>query len=84
LRAGETFHYAISSHAKAWETVKVLPQVNQFDNYLVLAELGVEAGLTKGNKLNVRSVFQDSYNNIPATDRLRNDLKLITSLVYKF
>jgi hypothetical protein len=32
----------------------------------------------------LRSALQDSYNNIPAAGRLKNDLKLITSLAYKF
>ena len=84
LRVMEIFHYRISPHAKAWESVKLLPQVNQLDNYLVIGETGIEAGLTKDNKLSLRSVLQDSYSNIPANNRLRNDLKLITSLVYKF
>ena len=84
LRLMEIFRYNLSPHAKAWETVKVLPQINEFDNYLIIAELGNEAGLTKGNRLSVRTVLQDNYNNIPAADRLKNDLKLISSLVYKF
>jgi len=84
LRIAEKFHYAISPHAKAWETVEVLPQVNRFDNYLVNAEVGVETSLTKNNKLSLRTALQDSYNNIPAAGRLKNDLKLITSLAYKF
>jgi putative salt-induced outer membrane protein YdiY len=84
LRFEEICHYRISPHAKAWEAVKVLPQINRFDNYLVIAEVGIEAGLTKGNKLSLRSVLQDNYNNIPAADKLKNDLALITSLVYKF
>ena len=84
LRLEEIFHYRITPHAKAWEDVKLLPQVNHFDNYLVMAEVGIEAGLTRSNRLSLRSVLQDSYDNIPAADRLKNDLKLITSLVYKF
>jgi putative salt-induced outer membrane protein YdiY len=84
LRIGEKFHYAISPHAKAWESLEFLPQINRFDNYIVNAELGVEASLNKANNLSLRSVLQDSYNNIPAADRLKNDLKLITSVVYKF
>jgi hypothetical protein len=47
-------------------------------------EVGVEAALTKGNKLSLRTVIQDNYNNVPAAGRLRNDLKLIASLAYKF
>ena len=50
----------------------------------VNAEVGVEAGLNKGNNLSLRSVLQDSYNTVPTLHRLKNDLKLITSLVYKF
>jgi len=84
LRLEEKFHYIISPHAKAWEDFKVLPQVNRFNNYLAIAEVGIEVGLNKSNKLSLRSVLQDSYNNVPAADRLKNDLKLITSLVYKF
>ncbi len=84
LRLAEKFNYIISPHAKAWATVEILPQLNQFDNYIMNAEVGAEAGLTKGNSLSLRSVLQDSYNNIPAADRLKNDLKLIVSLAYKF
>jgi putative salt-induced outer membrane protein YdiY len=84
LRMAEKLHYNISAHAKAWETVEILPQIDEFNNYIVNAEVGIEAGLTKGNKLSLRSVLQDEYNNIPAPGRLKNDLKLITSLVYKF
>jgi len=84
LRIAEKCHYAISPHAKAWEMVEFLPQVNEFNNYIINSELGVEASLTKGNRFSVRTVLQDSYNNVPAADRLKNDLKLITSLAYKF
>jgi hypothetical protein len=33
---------------------------------------------------NMRAVLQDIYDNEPAKGRKNNDLKLITSLVYKF
>jgi putative salt-induced outer membrane protein len=84
LRIAEKCHYIISPNAKAWETVEFLPQVDNFNNYIVNAELGIEAKLTKGNKLSLRSVLQDSYYNVPAPGRLKNDLKLITSVVYNF
>jgi putative salt-induced outer membrane protein YdiY len=84
LRIGEKLHYAISPHAKVWEAVEFLPQVNEFDNYLVNSEVGIETSLSKNNRLSLRSVLQDSYNNIPAAGRLKNDLKLITSVAYKF
>jgi putative salt-induced outer membrane protein YdiY len=84
LRLEEKLHYRISPHAKAWESVRLLPQINRFDNYVAMAEVGIEAGLTAGNRLSLRSMLQDSYNNIPAAAKLKNDLQLIASLVYKF
>jgi putative salt-induced outer membrane protein YdiY len=84
LRLAQKLHYAISPHARLWDVIEFLPQINRFNNYLVNAELGCEAGLSKSNTLSLRAVLQDSYNNVPAAGRLRNDLKLITSVVYKF
>lgn len=84
LRLAEKAHYIISDTAKAWETFEFLPQVDNWNNYIVNAEIGVEAKLTKGNKLSLRSVIDDSYVNIPAVGRLKNDIKFITSIVYNF
>jgi putative salt-induced outer membrane protein YdiY len=84
LRMAEKFHYNISAHAKAWETLEFLPQVDNFNNYIVNAEIGIEAALNKSSNLSLRSVLDDTYVNVPAAARLKNDLKLITSLVYKF
>jgi putative salt-induced outer membrane protein len=84
LRFAERFHYNISPHAKAWELIEFLPQVDNFDNYIINFEMGVDAGLTKGNKLNLRTVLQDHYDNVPAAGKLKNDLKLIAALAYKF
>jgi hypothetical protein len=50
----------------------------------VNAEIGVEAALNKSNKLALRSVLDDSFDNEPAAGRLKNDLKLITGITYKF
>jgi putative salt-induced outer membrane protein YdiY len=84
LRAAQKFHYAISPHAKVWDMIEFLPQADHLNNYLVNAEFGVESALTKNNRLSLRTVLQDSYNNVPAAGRLRNDLKLIAALAYKF
>jgi hypothetical protein len=64
--------------------VEFLPQVDNWNNYIVNAEIGVEAKLTKGNKLSLRSLIDDSYVNLPAAGRLKNDIKFITSIVYNF
>jgi putative salt-induced outer membrane protein YdiY len=84
LRVAEKLHYQISAHAKMWETIEFLPQVDKFNNYIVNAEIGVEAALNKSNRLALRTVLDDSYDNIPAPDHLKNDLKLIAGITYKF
>jgi putative salt-induced outer membrane protein len=84
LRLAEKFHWQISDRAKLWESLEYLPQVDDFSNYIVNFELGVEAALNKGNKLALRTVFQDTYDSRPAPDRLKNDLKLITGITYHF
>jgi putative salt-induced outer membrane protein YdiY len=84
LRLGQQFHYAISPHAKAWETIEFLPQVDHFNNYIINFETGIEAGLTKNNRLSLRLVLRDSFDNVPAAGRLKNDLWIISALAYKF
>jgi hypothetical protein len=58
--------------------------VDNFDNYIVNFETGAEAALNKSNKLALRAVIDDSYDNVPAKGRLKNDLKLITGITYHF
>lgn len=82
LRLAERFEHKFSERARLWQTIEVLPQVNDWDNYLVNAELGVEAALTE--RLSLRTLLQDTYDNQPAPGRMKNDLKLISALAYKF
>jgi hypothetical protein len=67
-----------------WETLEFLPEVDNLDNYIANAELGIEASLNKSDRLLLRTVLQDTYDSIPAPGRLKNDLKLIASIAYKF
>jgi putative salt-induced outer membrane protein len=84
LRLAQRFHYALSKRARLWETLELLPQVDNFDNYIANAELGIEASLNKSERLTLRTVIQDSYDSIPAPGHLKNDTKLIASVAYKF
>jgi hypothetical protein len=82
LRIGERGEYKFSTGAKIWESVEWLPKISDFSNYLVNAELGTSAPLTKA--LSVSLVLQDSYKSVPAAGKLKNDLKLIAGLTYNF
>ena len=82
LRFGDRFEHKFAPKAKLWQAFDVVPQIDRFSNYLLIAELGTEAAIT--DKVLLRAVLQDTYDNEPATGRKHNDVKLITSVVYKF
>ena len=82
LRLAERFEHKLNDHAKIWEMVEYLPQVDRFGNYIVNAEIGVETTMTK--KLNLVAYVQDTYHSEPADGRLKNDVKLVSAIKYKF
>lgn len=84
VRAGEKFHQALSDRARLWESAAILPQVDKLDNYIVNAEIGIEADLTKDKKFALRSYVTDTFNNRPAAGRLKNDMMWVTAIGYKF
>ncbi len=82
LRLAERFDHKLNNRAKIWQSLEILPQVDDFDNYIVNAEVGVETSLTA--RLSLRTFVQNTYDNQPAPGREKNDLKLVTALAYKF
>ena len=82
LRVAEKFDHKLSDRARLWQSLEFLPQVDDFKNYIVNAEIGVESALTK--KLSLRTYAQDTYDNVPAPGRNRNDIKLVTAIALKF
>ncbi len=82
LRLAERFEHKLSDGARIWERAEILPQVNKLHNFLINAEVGAEAALTK--TLSLRATVQDNFVNQPAAGRRKNDVKIISGLVYKF
>ena len=82
FRVGERFEHKFDGGARVWETLEWIPQVDDFANWILNAEVGASAPITKS--LDVRLVAQDTYNNRPATGRLKNDLKLLAGIGYRF
>lgn len=81
LRAAEKYEWKISETAKIWQNVEYLPALDDFNNYLVNGEFGVEAAMNA--KLSLRIVAQDHYNNKPAADKETNDFIVTAGLGYK-
>ena len=82
LRLAERLEHKFSDNARVWQKVEFLPQVNKPDNFLVNAEIGAEAALTK--TFSLRVTLQDNFVNEPAPGHKDNDIKLISGVVYKF
>jgi putative salt-induced outer membrane protein len=81
-RLAERFDHKINDKTKIWQSLEFLPEIEDFDNYIINAEVGVDTQLTQ--KLALRSYLQDTYDNQPAPGRKKNDLKLVTALAWKF
>ncbi len=75
LRLAERFDTNISPTAKLWQSAEYLPQIDDFQNYLINAEIGTEAALNAN--WHVRIVLQDKYDSEPAPEFEKNDLALI-------
>jgi putative salt-induced outer membrane protein YdiY len=83
LRLAERFeHKFISSNARIYESVELLPQVNKLSNYLVNSEVGAESAISKSISLSI--CLDDYYNSEPASMRKRNDIKLVSGVTYNF
>jgi putative salt-induced outer membrane protein YdiY len=81
-RAAERGEYTFKSGAKLWEGLEYLPRVDELGDYIINAEAGISAPVSKA--LDVRLIVQWSYVSQPAEDRLKNDVKLIGALGYHF
>jgi putative salt-induced outer membrane protein YdiY len=82
LRIAERFEHKFAPGTRVWQSVELLPEVDKFQNYIINAELGAEAALSKS--LSLRVVLSDCYNSEPAVGRKRNDVKIVSGIVYKF
>ena len=83
IRLAERFEHKFTEHgARVWQTLEILPEVDNLNNYIINAEVGIEASISK--HLSLQTYLDDSYDNQPANGRLKNDVKLVSGLSYKF
>ena len=82
LRLAERFEYKLSPTTKLWQTAEFIPEVDKLDNYIVNAEVGIDAAIAKNLSLQV--YLQDNFVNQPAPGFQNNDLRLISGVSYKF
>ncbi len=82
LRFAEKFEHKFNDRSKLWQSVEILPQVDNFDNTIIKSEIGIETAIS-GN-FSLRTYVQDTYDTEPAPGREKNDLKLVAAIAYKF
>lgn len=81
LRLAERYDQKLSETSKVWQSLEMLPQIDDPGNYLANFEMGAEAKLN--GTLNLRVVLQDKYNSRPGDDNEKNDLTLIAGISMK-
>jgi putative salt-induced outer membrane protein YdiY len=82
LRLAERFEHRLNDRVRLWQSLEFLPQVDNWDNFIINAEVGVDTKMTE--KLSMRVFALNTYDNEPAPGRERNDLKLVAALAYTF
>ena len=75
VRLASRHEHRLSETARWWTRAEYLPRIDDWDQYLIDAEIGIEAAIN--SHMSMRFVLQDNYNSRPATGTERNDLALI-------
>jgi len=78
LRFAERYSCQALKNAKLVQSLEYVPEAEDFDNYLLVGEIGVEAAMS--DRLSLRVVLQDKYDNTPAEGKERNDFSLIAGV----
>jgi putative salt-induced outer membrane protein YdiY len=80
LRFAENFTWTIQEGTKLVQGIEYMPEVDDFDNYLMNFSLSLEAPIAKGTSMFV--TFIDTYDNTPVDDKEKNDTSLVFGLQY--
>lgn len=82
LRVAQDFDYRINKRVRIWQGTEYIPRIDDFDQFLLNSEIGVESALTA--TLSLGLTLQHRHNSRPADDAKRNDLYLVSTLKYTF
>jgi putative salt-induced outer membrane protein YdiY len=78
LRFAERYTCQISKTAKLVQSLEYMPAAEDFDDYLLTGEIGVEAAMT--DRLSLKVVLQDKYDSTPAEGAEYNDVSVIAGI----
>ena len=78
LRVAERLEYKLSDTARIWQAAEFLPQTDDFEDFLLNAEIGASAAMT--TRMQLRVVLKLSHDSTPGPDLDKNDFTLISGL----
>jgi hypothetical protein len=78
FRVAQRAEVKLGEKSKAWETLEYLPKADEIDDYLLTAEIGIEAAAT--GQLALRLAIQNKHDSTPAPDKEKTDTVVIAAL----
>jgi putative salt-induced outer membrane protein YdiY len=78
LRLAQRLEHSFGDRGRLWQQAEYLPKSDDFDDYLLNGEIGIESNLNA--RMSLRVVLQSSYDSTPAEDREGQDLSLISGI----
>ena len=80
VRFGQRFEHQLTSRSKIWQSALFVPAVDDFGDYQLIGEAGIDVLLSPNWTL--RSGLRYVYDSTPATGRQSGDLVLTAGLAY--
>lgn len=80
LRFGERFEHRFNSRAKIWQSLSYAPEISDFGNYLLTAELGIDTQITR--QWAFRTFVRHQIDSTPAAGFDKGDTALMFGLAY--
>ena len=81
-RIAEKWNYKLSQKSKLWQSAEVIGDTDEGDDYVIKGEIGVSSSIA-GN-LSLKSTVADTYTNDPKLGNKKNDITIMTMIVYSF
>jgi len=80
IRFSERFEHQLSSRSKIWQTAVFSPRAEDFSDFLLTAEAGIDTLISR--QWSLRTSLRYQYDSTPAAGRQSGDITLLTGLSY--
>ena len=81
IRAAQTYERQLNDNAKVWQSVEYVPDVDDSENYIVNASIGIDSKISENMALRLEA--NNRFDNSPGVGLEDNDLQVIAGLVFK-